>query len=142
VTLATDAVTMLLDGALGAWLGTMAFFSFVGAPRAFAVFGDEAGAYVNDVFPRYYTVGVLLGAVALLSGVVLGILAGFGPAVLAVVVAIAVAVALAGYSRWVLIPNMDAASEGAFETYHRQSVLLNGGAMLAVVAALVASHLA
>jgi uncharacterized membrane protein len=57
VTLVTDAVTMLLDGALGAWLGTMAFFSFVGAPRVFAVFGDEAGAHVNDVFPRYYTVG-------------------------------------------------------------------------------------
>jgi hypothetical protein len=70
--------------------------------------------------------------------VVLGILAGFGPAVLAV----AVAVALAGYSRLVLIPNMDAAGKGAFETYHCQSVLLNGGAMLAVVAALVASHLA
>ena len=72
----------------------------------------------------------------------LGILAGFDPAVLAVVAAVAVAVALAGYSRWVLIPNMDAAGEGAFETYHRQSVLLNGGAMLAVAAALVASHLA
>ncbi len=141
VTLTTDVVTILLDGALGAWLGTMAFFSFVGAPRAFAVFGDDAGAYVNDVFPRYYTLGVVLGTVALLAGVGVGVLGTFDVPVLAVLGSAVVAVALAAYSRWVLIPKMDAAGEDAFETYHRQSVLLNGGAMLAVAAALVASHL-
>jgi hypothetical protein len=142
VTLTTDVVTVLLDGALGAWLGTMAFFSFVGAPRAFAVFGDEAGAYVNDVFPRYYTLGVGMGTVALLAGLGLGVLGGFESAVLVVVASAVVAVALAAYSRWVLIPKMDAVGEDAFETYHRQSVLLNGAAMLAVAVALVASHLA
>jgi hypothetical protein len=141
VTLATDAATLVFDGALGAWLGTMAFFSFVGAPRAFAVYGDDAGAYVNDVFPRYYTPGVVLGVVSLLSGLGLGALAGFDRAVVVILAVVGVAVTLAGYSRWVLIPRMDAAGEDAFETYHRQSVLLNGGTMLAVTAALVASHL-
>jgi hypothetical protein len=141
VTLATDVLSVLLDGALGAWLGTMAFFSFVGAPRAFAVFGDDAGAYVNDVFPRYYAVGVVLGAVALLAGLGRGTLAGFDVAGIIVVSSAGAAAVIMGYSRWGLIPKMDAAGEDAFETYHRQSVLLNGGAMLAVAVALVASHL-
>lgn len=142
VTLATDLARTLLDGALGAWLGTMAFFSFVGAPRAFAVFEDEAGAYVNDVFPRYYTIGVALGALALLSGLALGALVGFDGPVFALLALVGAACLLVAYSRWGLIPKMDAAGEGAFETYHRQSVILNGATMLAVVAALVVSHLA
>jgi len=103
VTLATDAVTMLLDGALGAWLGTMAFFSFVGAPRAFAVFGDDAGKYVNDVFPRDYTVGVVLGAVAFVSALGRGVLDGFDAAGIAVVLSAAVAAGIMAYSRWGLI---------------------------------------
>jgi len=141
VSLATDAITILLDGALGGWLGTMAFFSFVGAPRAFAVFGDDAGAYVNDVFPRYYTLGVALGGVALLAGVALGALTTFDAPVLALLALVGAADVLVAYSRWGLIPKMDAAGEDAFETYHRQSVVLNGATMLAVAAALVASHL-
>jgi len=142
VTLATDVTRMLLDGALGAWLGTMAFFSFVGAPRAFAVFEDEAGAYVNDVFPRYYTIGVGLAAIALLSGLALGALTAFDGPVLALLALVGAAVFLVAYSRWGLIPKMETAGEDAFETYHRQSVILNGATMLAVVAALVVSHLA
>jgi hypothetical protein len=141
VTLATDIAATVLDGSLGVWLGTMAFFSFVGAPRAFAVFGDDAGAYVNDVFPRYYTVGVVLGAIALFAGLGRGALDGFDVAGLVVVASSGTAAVIMSYSRWGLIPKMDAAGEDAFETYHRQSVLLNGGAMLAVVVALVASHL-
>lgn len=141
MTLTTNIATVLLDGALGAWLGTMAFFSFIGAPRAFAVFGDDAGRYVNDVFPRYYTVGVILGAVALVSGLGRGVLVGFDRAGLAAVLSAGIAALIMAYSRWGLIPKMDAAGEDAFETYHRQSVLLNGGAMLAVAIGLVASHL-
>lgn len=142
VTLATDIVAVLLDGALGAWLGTMAFFSFVGAPRAFAVFGDDAGRYVNDVFPRYYSVGVALGGVALLAGAGLGALTAFDTPVFVLLALVGVGVALGAYSRWVLIPKMEAAGEDAFETYHRQSVLLNGAMMFAVAGGLVASHVA
>jgi hypothetical protein len=141
VTLATDVLSLLFDGALGAWLGTMAFFSFVGAPRAFAVFGDDAGEYVNDVFPRYYTLGVALGATALLAAVGAGALGRFGTAMLVAIACTAVGVVLATYSRWGLIPRMDAAGEDAFEAYHRQSVLLNGAMMLAVAGALLVSHL-
>lgn len=137
----TAALALVVDGALGAWLGVMAFFSFVGAPRAFAVFEDRGGEYVNDVFPRYYRVGVGLGAVAFAAALVLGYLTGYGEATLVVLASSAVAVLLAGYSALVLIPKMEAAGDEGFERYHRQSVVLNGLTMLAVAAGLVGSHL-
>ena len=137
----TAALSLVVDGALGAWLGVMAFFSFVGAPRAFAVFEDRGGQYVNDVFPRYYRVGVGLGAVAFVAALVLGSLAGYGGATLVVLASTAVAVLLAGYSVQVLIPEMEAAGDEGFERYHRQSVILNGLMMLAVAVGLVGSHL-
>lgn len=135
------ALALVVDAALGAWLGVMAFFSFVGAPRAFAVFGDRGGEYVEDVFPRYYRVGMALGNVAFVAGLALGFLAGFDVPVVVVLVASAVGVVLFGYSLAGLIPRMEAAGEDGFERYHRQSVVLNGLAMLAVAVALVAAHL-
>jgi len=138
-------LALVADAALGAWLGAMAFFSFVAAPRIFGVLGAaDAGRVVNDIFPRYYEVGVALGTAAALAGLARGATTGHGIGVgtAAVAVPAAVAVATAAYARWVLIPKMDAAGDDAFQRYHRQSVLLNGVAMLAVAAALVASHLA
>lgn len=134
------ALSLLVDAALGAWLGVMAFFSFVGAPRAFAVFGDRGGEYVNDVFPRYYRVGVVLGVLAFFAELALGYLEGFDALPIVVLAATALAVLVAGYSLRTLIPKMEAAGESGFQQYHRQSVILNGLAMLAVAAALVASH--
>ena len=140
MSLSTAALGLVVDAALGAWLGVMAFFSFVGAPRAFAVFDDAGGRYVNDVFPRYYRVGMALGNVAFGAAIVLGFLAGFGIPTVVVLVATGVAVAMAGYSLKGLIPRMEAAGEDGFERYHRQSVVLNGLMMLAVAVGLVASH--
>ena len=135
------ALELVVDAALGAWLGVMAFFSFVGAPRAFAVFEERGGEYVNDVFPRYYRVGVALGNVAFLAALALGFLGGFSLPRIAVLAATAIGVVLFGYSLAGLIPKMEAAGEDGFERYHRQSVVLNGLAMLVVAVALVASHL-
>mgnify|MGYP002278008107 CR=1 FL=1 len=133
-------LSLVVDAALGAWLGVMAFFSFVGAPRAFAVF-EDGGRYVNDVFPRYYRVGVGLGVLAFVGGLALGYGSGYDGAILALLALVAVAVLLAGYSVWSLIPKMEAAGEDGFERYHGRSVVLNGLTMLAVALALVASHL-
>jgi len=91
MTLVTATLGFVLDVALGAWLGVMAFFSFVGAPRAFAVFDDRGGEYVNDVFPRYYRVGVGLGVVAFLAGLGLGAVTRYDGATLVVLAATAIA---------------------------------------------------
>lgn len=134
-------LSLVVDVALGAWLGVMAFFSFVGAPRAFAVFDDRGGRYANDVFPRYYRLGVGLGVVAFVAGLVLGFVDGYGGPTLVLLGTTAFATLLAGYSVGSLIPKMEAAGEDGFAQYHRQSVILNGLAMLAVAVGLVASHL-
>ncbi|GIX07673.1 MAG: hypothetical protein KatS3mg115_2076 [Candidatus Poribacteria bacterium] len=56
--------------ALGLWVGALAFWGGIGAPTAFRVLEREAaGAYVRAVFPRYYTVGLVLGALAFGTGV-------------------------------------------------------------------------
>lgn len=135
------ALALVVDGALGAWLGVMAFFSFVGAPRAFAVFDERGGEYVNDVFPRYYRVGAGLGAVAFAAGLALGAVGRYDGPTLVLLASTAVGVLLSGYSAAVLIPKMETAGESGFHRYHRQTVVLNGLTMLAVAVGLVASHL-
>lgn len=121
----------------------MGFFSFVGAPRVFAVLdAEEAGAVVRDIFPRYYELGLFLGGVATLALLIQGrwgkpLTVGSAVAITAT----AIALLATATARFMLIPRMDAAGEAAFDRYHRQSVLLNGLAMLGVLAGLIASHL-
>jgi uncharacterized membrane protein len=55
------------------WIGGMAFFSFMAAPSIFKVLErEEAGKVVADIFPKYYWQGIICGAIALLTSVVLG----------------------------------------------------------------------
>jgi len=141
MSLLTAAVVFVADLALGAWFGAMAFFSFVAAPTTFDVLGsDDAGPVVNAIFPTYYAVGLALGFVALGAIAVYDGLAGGMTYYWVAYAATAVAVVAAGYARYRLIPKMEAAGDDAFAQYHRQSVVLNGVCMLAVVVALAATH--
>src|SRR5918996_3280417 len=55
------------------WIGGMAFFSFLAAPSIFKVLPrEEAGRMVSDIFPKYYWQGIICGAIALVTSVVLG----------------------------------------------------------------------
>jgi len=52
--------------ALSAWVGSIAFFSFVVAPGIFKhLERDQAGALMARLFPDYYFAGTLCGAAAL-----------------------------------------------------------------------------
>lgn len=148
MTLLESALGFAVDAALGGWLGTMAFFSFVGAPTAFRVLAeDDAGTYVNATFPRYYVVGTALGVAALVTGAALDAVTGGGPGAIAGATPSLVArtstllaTAVFAYSRWVLVPAMERAGDDAFERYHRRSVLLNALAMGLVAVALAAAQ--
>lgn len=127
-------------GALGVWLGSIVFFSFVAAPALFAELGeDRAGDAVNVVFPRYYGFGLVAAAVALAVWAV-------GPAVsgevaepsLTAVAGVVAGAAANLVARYVLVPKMAAAGSDAFAQYHRQSVLLNLVTLVSVGAALAA----
>ncbi|WP_456435944.1 DUF4149 domain-containing protein [Thermovibrio ammonificans] len=50
------------------WVGSLFFFTVVGAPMAFKVLKkEEAGKYTGSVFPKYFGLGYLFGAAALVS---------------------------------------------------------------------------
>ncbi len=54
--------------AISLWVGSMFFFSAIGAPLAFKAFSkEEAGKYTGMVFPRYFTLGYTFGAASLAS---------------------------------------------------------------------------
>lgn len=56
---------------LAVWLGSIVFFSFVGAPIIFKVLPQaEAGKVVGAIFPKYYPLGYISGFVALAMAVV------------------------------------------------------------------------
>jgi uncharacterized membrane protein len=56
------------------WIGGMAFFSFMAAPSIFHVLPrEEAGKVVADIFPKYYWQGIICGAIAVATSVILGL---------------------------------------------------------------------
>ncbi len=130
-------------GAVGVWLGAILFFSFVVAPRAFAVLENEsAGELVEAVFPRYYSLGVTAGVVAFVAGMTRGVLDGFGLYLGMFFAAVGLGVAVALFSRLYLVPRTSDADtdDEAFERYHDLSVKLNSVMLVTVVFALVFWH--
>ncbi len=126
------------------WIGSIIFFSFVGAPSTFqAVPVDVAGKVVTKIFPRYYLLGHAAGIAALVCYLALGGMSGQWGA-LKVVNALLLAGMLGTglYAGTVLHgqvsevrQQMGSAGAGAetkpevkaeFDRLHRLSVVLNG----------------
>ena len=136
-------------GAVGVWLGTVVFFSFVVAPRVFDVLErDRAGDVVNRIFPTYYVFGTALGLVGVAAGAARLYTEGFGVWVAAYSAAVTVAVVVAVFSSLYLVPRIrgnDRSREDpdmdAFERYHGASVRLNAVMLVALAAALAMWHL-
>ncbi|MDZ7688527.1 MAG: DUF4149 domain-containing protein [Halobacteriales archaeon] len=138
-------VDIVANGAVGVWLGAIVFFSFIVAPRAFAVLeGEKAGELVNAVFPRYYSIGATLGVVAFVAGVVRGVLDGFGLYLGLYFGTVGISVFVALVSRFYLTPRIirsdESGEDDAFGRYHDASVKLNSVMLVSVVAALVFWH--
>jgi hypothetical protein len=144
---------LLAGAAILLWIGVMGFFGAVVAPAAFTTLDREAaGRFVSAVFPRYYAIGALLGAVALVA---LLARVGRGPDGGWIGLAL-VAVMLAStlYAWLVVLPEAHAAREAlrqaapaagtvssesaAFARLHRLSSMLNGMSLVAGVLGLVA----
>lgn len=53
---------------MGLWIGSIFFFAFIAAPGIFKVLPREtAGNIVSEIFPKYYMIAYIFGALALLS---------------------------------------------------------------------------
>ena len=137
---------------LGLWIGSVVFFSLIVVPTLFGALGKEAaGRAVSVLLPRYYAFGGACGAVALLSGLLLGAKqAARGPLLVIEIVLVAAMTCIVVYAGRVVLPQASRAraalgaaqetpanrdAQTRFDALHRRSVLLNGTVLLLGVAA-------
>jgi len=133
--------------AVGVWLGTVVSFSFVMLPTIHSVLSGRASMLLDQLFPRYYMVGLLCGltALAAVSLAPTTPLLPFSERVrLAFPVAVSLLCTLIGQQ--VLLPRLQAqrggANEAAFARLHQVSAALNSTtlAMLVLAVAAVATR--
>lgn len=139
--------------AMVCWLGAVIFFSFFTAPVVFTRLPiAEAGKVVSAIFPRYYMLGYIAGAIAF--AIAIYMLAETRSARgwwLASVVPIGIALACTLYAGIVVRPSVDAirsvseeqnpdpARKAEFDRLHHLSVNLNGAVLLLDLVALFAT---
>jgi uncharacterized membrane protein len=91
------------------WIGGMAFFSFLAAPSIFHILPrEEAGKVVADIFPKYYWQGIICGAIALATSVVLGMRERWNILLIARTITIVVMLVGVLYSVAILQPKIQA----------------------------------
>jgi hypothetical protein len=137
------------------WLGWMVFFTALVAPIVFKVLPmAEAGKLVSVVFPRYYLLGYICGAIGFILAVYLSATRiprmWWATAALALLIALGLTV----YAGAAVRPQADAirsvttevnpdpARRAEFDRLHHLSVMLNGAVMLLNLAALFSSAVA
>jgi uncharacterized membrane protein len=133
--------------ALIVWVGEVVFFSFVVAPAMFRTFPTaEAGRAVGAVFPTYYRLGYVCGAVLLLTSLFLlaGATARAAWSVTSTLAALMLAATL--YAGVVVQPRAvelrpqihdpaaPPAAKQEFDRLHRLAVQLNGAVLLGGIA--------
>lgn len=134
------------------WLGGMIFFSIFSAPVIFRVLTRaDAGKVVSGIFPRYYLLGYIAGAVALGLALYFCLLGSNRVWWALAAAALALALGLTVYAGAVIRPRLDAMHITAedqnpdpgykleFDHLHRLSVSLNGGVMVLNLLALLTS---
>jgi len=133
--------------AVGVWLGTVVSFSFVMLPTIHAVLEGRASALLDQLFPRYYIIGLLCGltALAAVSLAPSSPLLSFSERVrLAFPVAVGLLCTLIGQQ--VLLPRLQrergGANQASFARLHQVSAALNSTtlAMLVLAVAAVATR--
>lgn len=148
------AVLFLYLLSLVCWLGAMVFFIPVTQTAFTALPKTEAGKFLAVLFPRYYLLGYICGAIAV--GFAIFLCATRVPRGWWAIAAFSLVVALGMtlYAGAVVRPRVDAirtvteepnpdpARRAEFDRLHHLSVMLNGGVMLLNLGALLASAVA
>lgn len=133
----------LYQMALIVWMGEIVFFSFVVAPSLFRTFPTpDAGRAVGAIFPTYYRLGYVCGAVLVLTSLLLHRGATARAAWCANAVIAAVMLAATVYAGAVIQPRAAAlrpqiheadapqAVKEEFRRLHRLAVQLNGAVLV------------
>jgi hypothetical protein len=129
--------------AVGVWLGTVVSFSFVMLPTIHNVLSGRASTLLDQLFPRYYMIGLLCGltALAAVSLAPATPLLPFSERVrLAFPVAVSLICTLVGHQ--VLLPRLQRGrgegNEAAFARLHQVSAALNSTTLAFLVLAVAA----
>jgi uncharacterized membrane protein len=138
--------------ALVVWLGGMVFFTAIVAPVVFKLLPTvEAGRFVAGIFPRYYIMGYVAGAISLVLALYFTVRGQPRLWWSLASLALAAGLALTIYAGGIVRPridsirtvteeqNPDPVKRAEFDRLHRLSVMLNGGVMLLNLAAILAT---
>lgn len=138
--------------AIVCWLGAIIFFSVFVAPAVFTQLSiTDAGRVVSMIFPRYYAIGYIAGAVALVLAIYFAIARGPSGWWGAAAAGLSIALALTIYAGAVVRPRVDAirtvteelkpdpARRAEFDRLHHLSVVLNGAVLILDLAALAST---
>lgn len=132
---------IITDITLGIWLGSIVFFSFIGAPKIFQTLGKKkAGKVVNNIFPNYYLLGIIAGIIATIASLV-RIYLEFKIYTLITFLGCIIGIILFIYSRQNLIPKMEKFEEKKFEKIHKLSVRINGIALATIIISIIFSQI-
>ena len=149
----SSIATVLLTLSASTWVGAIIFQSAVVAPAVFVDLDESAArSFLRRLFPRFYRLGLVCGALMILGLAWLGATTDSYPSVLGLAIATGVMVVLEAVSLG-MVPRINAARDSGepghatFVRLHRISVLLTvvilllGVGVLTVVAALAARGL-
>ncbi len=139
-----SVLRFLFLAGLCVWIGAIVFFSFVIAPALFQTLPPEtAGRVLAVVFPRYYRLGLMAGAIAVPTAVALGLLSQRRRRWLGMAGVMVLMAAMAGYAAAVIVPRTDAlrphlahgpapdeVAQAEFSRLHQQAVALNAVTLL------------
>ena len=136
--------------ALACWLGGMVFFTVVAAPVIFTLRPiAEAGKLLAGLFPRYYILGYIAGAISVALAIYFMVERPPRLWWTCSAFALVTALGLTVYAGMIVRPqvdkvrmvveqqNPDPARRAEFDRLHHLSVMLNGGAMLLNLTALL-----
>ena len=142
--------TALVTIAAGTWVGAIVFQSAVVAPAVFVDLDESAARrFLRTLFPRFYRLGLVCGAIMLAGLAWLGALVEW-PSSVVILAAVTGAMILLEAISLVMVPRINAARDAgaaghaAFARLHRISVLLTviilllGIGVLAAIADLAA----
>ncbi|HUO06626.1 MAG TPA: DUF4149 domain-containing protein [Candidatus Binataceae bacterium] len=138
--------------ALAIWIGAIVFFSFFTAPAVFQNLPrSEAGTVVGAIFPRYYALGYVAGAISLAAAVYFAMSREARVWWSGAAITLAIALGISVYAGAAILPrahalravveqdNPDPERKAEFDQLHRLSVILNGSVLLLDLAALAIS---
>ncbi len=140
----TGFATALLTISAGIWVGAIIFQTAVVAPVVFVDLNESAArTFLRTLFPRFYRLGLVCGALMMAGLIWLGLVAGWPPSVVALAAVTASMILLEAVSLW-MVPKINAArdagsaGEALFARLHRISVLLTIAILLLGIGVLAA----